>query len=88
MTTEGSSKKEVVNPKAIIHKRFGDKARYNVEEIQEFSSNGTPGLALPQKGPCLYRCTLELPEFSVMSDIRKRKKDAMQSAAEKSIEKV
>lgn len=88
MMTEGSSKKEVVNPKAIIHKRFGDKAHYNVEEIQEFSSNGTPGLALPQKGPCLYRCTLELPEFSVMSDIRKRKKDAMQSAAEKALEKL
>nr|XP_043618664.1 small RNA 2'-O-methyltransferase [Erigeron canadensis] len=88
MVTGGSSNKEVVNPKAIIHKRFGDKARYNVEEIQEFASNGCPGLAIPQKGPCLYRCCLELPEFSVVSDICKRKKEAMQSAAEKALEKL
>lgn len=88
MVGAASSKKEVVNPKAIIHQRFGDKARYNIEEIQEFSSNGCPGLAIPQKGPCLYRCCLQLPEFNVVSDIFKRKKDAMQSAAEKALEKL
>ncbi|XP_071698124.1 small RNA 2'-O-methyltransferase [Rutidosis leptorrhynchoides] len=88
MVTEGTIKKEVVNPKAIIHKRFGNKAIYNIEEIQEFASNGCPGLALPQKGPCLYRCSLELPEFTVVSDIFKRKKDATQSAAEKALEKL
>lgn len=83
-----SSKKENVNPKAVIHQRFGDKARYNIEEVQDNSSNGLPGLAIPQKGPCLYRCNLELPEFSVVSDVCKKKKDAMQSAAEKALEKV
>nr|GEU53197.1 hypothetical protein [Tanacetum cinerariifolium] len=29
-------------PKAIIHKRFEDKARYNVQKIKEFSSNRPP----------------------------------------------
>ncbi|KAJ0928132.1 hypothetical protein HanRHA438_Chr04g0190651 [Helianthus annuus] len=88
MAGEGSSKKEIVNPKAIIHQRFGDKARYNIEEVQDNSSNGCPGLAIPQKGPCLYRCNLELPEFSIVSDVFKRKKDAMQFAAEKALEKI
>ncbi|KAM0072110.1 hypothetical protein Hdeb2414_s0001g00032751 [Helianthus debilis subsp. tardiflorus] len=88
MAGEGSSKKEIVNPKAIIHQRFGDKARYNIEEVQDNSSNGCPGLAIPQKGPCLYRCNLEHPEFSIVSDVFKRKKDAMQSAAEKALEKL
>ncbi|KAM0072117.1 putative la-type HTH domain, methyltransferase type 12, HEN1, double-stranded RNA binding domain 2 [Helianthus debilis subsp. tardiflorus] len=88
MAGEGSSKKEIVNPKAIIHQRFGDKARYNIEEVQDNSSNGCPGLVIPQKGPCLYRCNLELPEFSIVSDVFKRKKDAMQSAAEKALEKL
>lgn len=83
-----AAKKEVVNPKAIIHKRFGDKAHYNIEEILEYSSNGCPGLAIPQKGPCLYRCCLQLPDFSVVSEIFKRKKDAMQNAAEKALEKL
>ncbi|KAJ9565629.1 hypothetical protein OSB04_001595 [Centaurea solstitialis] len=82
------SKKAVVNPKTIIHQRFGDKAHYNIEEIQESGSNGCPGLVVSQKGPCLYRCCLQLPEFSVVSDIFKRKKDAMQSAAEKAVEKL
>ncbi|KAI3741438.1 hypothetical protein L1987_59111 [Smallanthus sonchifolius] len=83
-----SSKKEIVNPKAIIHQRFGDKARYNVEEVQDSPSNGCPGLAIPQKGPCSYRCSLQLPEFTVVSDVFKRKKDAMQSAAEKALEQL
>ena len=91
MVTGDSSlppKKAAVNPKTIIHQRFGDKAHYNIEEIQESVSNGCPGLAVSQKGPCLYRCCLQLPEFFVVSDIFKRKKDAMQSAAEKAVEKV
>ncbi|KAL4563713.1 hypothetical protein LXL04_027758 [Taraxacum kok-saghyz] len=83
-----AAKKEVINPKAIIHQRFGDKAHYNIEEIQEFSSNGCPGLSITQKGPCLYRCCLQLPDFSVVSEVFKRKKDAMQSAAEKALEKL
>ncbi|KAI3786687.1 hypothetical protein L1987_40571 [Smallanthus sonchifolius] len=85
-SASGSSKKEIVNPKVIIHQRFDDKAHYCVEEVQESPSNGCPGLAIPQKGPCLYRCSLELPEFTVMSDVCKRKKDLMQSAAEKALE--
>ncbi|KAI3681206.1 hypothetical protein L6452_35991 [Arctium lappa] len=91
MVTGDSSlppKKLAVNPKTIIHQRFGDKAHYNIEEIQESVSNGCPGLAISQKGPCLYRCRLQLPEFFVMSEIFKRKKDAMQSAAEKAVEKL
>ncbi|CAH1434758.1 unnamed protein product [Lactuca virosa] len=85
-----AAKKEAVNvnPKAIIHQRFGDKAHYNIEEIQEFSSNGCPGLVIPQKGPCLYRCCLQLPDLSVVSEVFKRKKDAMQNAAEKALEKL
>ncbi|KAK2981402.1 hypothetical protein RJ640_017990 [Escallonia rubra] len=81
-------KKTSLTPKAIIHQRFGIKACYKVEEVQDSDPIGCPGLAIPQKGPCLYRCSLQLPEISVLSDTFKRKKDAEQSAAEKAIEKV
>ncbi|CAN4081978.1 unnamed protein product [Withania somnifera] len=81
-------KKSPFTPKAIIYQRFGTKACYKVEEVQEVVQNGCPGLVIPQKGPCLYRCTLELPEFSVVSEAFRRKKDAEQSAAEKAIQKL
>ncbi|KAM3361751.1 small RNA 2'-O-methyltransferase [Capsicum galapagoense] len=81
-------KKSPFTPKAVIYQRFGTKACYKVEEVQEVVKNGCPGLVIPQKGPCLYRCSLELPEFSVVSEAFRRKKDAEQSAAEKAIQKL
>ncbi|XP_073280928.1 small RNA 2'-O-methyltransferase-like isoform X1 [Primulina huaijiensis] len=87
-STSNATKKPPMTPKAIIHQRFGDKAIYKVEEVQDLTQNGCPGLAVLQKGPCLYRCTLLLPEIVVVSDSFKRKKDAEQSAAEKAIEKL
>lgn len=82
------AKKTTHTPKAIIHQKFGDKACYKVEEVQGDTQNGCPGLAIPQKGPCLFRCSLQLPEFSVVSECFKRKKDAEQSAAEKALRKL
>ncbi|XP_022896891.1 small RNA 2'-O-methyltransferase-like isoform X1 [Olea europaea var. sylvestris] len=82
------AKKSLLTPKAIIHQKFGDKACYKVEEVQEETKTGCLGLAIPQKGPCLYRCTLQLPELVVISDTFKKKKDAEQSAAEKALEKL
>lgn len=87
-STSNTAKKPPMTPKAIIHQRFGDKAIYKIEEVQDLIQNGCPGLAVQQKGPCLYRCTLLLPEIVVVSDTFKRKKDAEQSASEKAIEKV
>lgn len=81
-------KKLPFTPKAIIHQKFGTKACYKVEEVQEVVQNGCPGLVIPQRGPCLYRCSLQLPEFSVVSEAFRRKKDAEQSAAEKAIQQV
>lgn len=82
-------KKTVFSPKAIIHQKFGNKACYKVEEVKEESAqNGCPGLAIPQKGPFLFRCRLELPEFTVVSDICRKKKDAEQSAAHLALKKV
>ncbi|KAL8108481.1 small RNA 2'-O-methyltransferase-like isoform X2 [Apium graveolens] len=77
-----------LTPKAIIHQKFGANAVYKVEEVQKSDGNECPGLNLPQKGPCLYRCSLQLPEVSVVSELCKKKKDAEQSAAEKAIEKL
>lgn len=78
-----------MTPKALIHQKYGDKACYKVEEVQVPPQNGCPGLAIPQKAPpCLYRCILQLPEATIVSDTFKRKKEAEQSAAEKAIEKV
>ncbi|CAA0825396.1 Small RNA 2-O-methyltransferase [Striga hermonthica] len=85
---ENPTKKAPLTPKAIINQKFGDKACYKIDEVQDSSGNGCPGLAISRKGPCLYRCTLHLPDATVVSDTFKRKKDAEQSAAEKAIETV
>lgn len=81
-------KKTPLTPKAIIHQKFGSNAIYKVEEIKESSQNECPGLIIPQKGPSLYQCCLQLPELSVVSGTFRRKKDAEQSAAEIALEKV
>ncbi|KAJ8758609.1 hypothetical protein K2173_000330 [Erythroxylum novogranatense] len=81
-TTALATKRTNLTPKAIIYQKFGGKACYKVEEVQECTQNGCPGLAIPQKGPSLYRCRLELPEFVVVSGMFKKKKDAEQDAAD------
>ncbi|KAK7363261.1 hypothetical protein VNO77_05397 [Canavalia gladiata] len=81
-------KKPTLTPKAIIHQHFGNKASYMVEEVKEVQQAECPGLSIPQTGPCLYRCALQLPELSVVSGTFKKKKDAEQSAAEIAIEKL
>ncbi|CAL9226225.1 unnamed protein product [Arabidopsis halleri] len=80
--------KHTPTPKAIIHQKFGAKASYRVEEVHDSSQSGCPGLAIPQKGPCLYRCHLQLPDFSVVSNVFKKKKDSEQSAAELALDKL
>lgn len=82
------SKKPPPTPKAIIHQKFGKKACYTIDEVHEAAQNGCPGLSIEQQGPCLYRCSLQLPEISVSSELFKRKKDAEQAAAKLAIEKV
>ncbi|XVF26335.1 hypothetical protein REPUB_Repub14bG0007300 [Reevesia pubescens] len=47
-----------------------------------------PQVGNPSEGPCLYRCSLELPDFSVVSGSFKKKKDAEQSAAQMALEKL
>ncbi|XP_021724803.1 LOW QUALITY PROTEIN: small RNA 2'-O-methyltransferase-like [Chenopodium quinoa] len=84
-----NTKKPTLTPKAKIYQKFGNKACYKTEEIQEESSqNGCPGLVIPQKGPSLFRCSLELPEFSVVSEPCKKKKEAEQSAALMALQKL
>ncbi|KAL8138695.1 hypothetical protein V2J09_004696 [Rumex salicifolius] len=81
-------KNPTLTPKAIIHQKFGDKACYTVEEVEVSSANECPGLAIPQKTPCLFRCRLHLPDFCVVSDACRRKKEAEQSAAELALRKL
>ncbi|CAN8325440.1 unnamed protein product [Cochlearia groenlandica] len=80
--------KHTLTPKAILHQKFGANATYRIEEVHDSSHSTCPGLALPQKGPCLYRCHLQLPDFSVVSNVFKKKKDSEQSAAELALEKL
>ncbi|XP_023634739.1 small RNA 2'-O-methyltransferase isoform X2 [Capsella rubella] len=68
--------KQTLTPKGIIENNFGVKASYRIEEVHA-SSNG-----------CLYRCHLQLPDFTVVSNVFKKKKDAEQSAAELALEKL
>ncbi|GAB2220339.1 hypothetical protein Droror1_Dr00007984 [Drosera rotundifolia] len=81
-------KKQIPTPKAIIHQKFGSKASFTIEEVQENLQNECPGLAIPLKDPCLFRCRLELPGLAVVSATCKRKRDAEQSASEKALNEV
>ncbi|KAM7256589.1 hypothetical protein ACFE04_012330 [Oxalis oulophora] len=74
--------------KAIIHQHFGAQALYKVEEVHESADNGCPGLAISQKGPSLFRCTLQLPDLLFVSEACKKKKDAEQSAAKMALDKL
>jgi len=91
METVGSPavamKNKTLTPKSIIIQKFDSEANFEVEEVQP-AENGCPGLAISQKGPCLYRCILQLPGIAFTSETFKKKKDAEQSAAEMAIEKV
>ncbi|TVU41504.1 hypothetical protein EJB05_15030 [Eragrostis curvula] len=77
-------------PKAVLHQRFGTKARYTVEEVREVVDGGAgvcPGLA-PQTRS-VYRCTLDLPDLSVATPgTFIRKKDAEQAAAQIALDKL
>ncbi|KAK9714443.1 hypothetical protein RND81_06G094900 [Saponaria officinalis] len=83
-----TAKNTTLTPKAIIHQKYGTKACYVIEEVQEPPQHGCPGLAFPQKGPSLFRCSLHLPDFSVVSSPCKKKKDAQQSAALLALQKL
>ncbi|XP_062189577.1 small RNA 2'-O-methyltransferase [Phragmites australis] len=73
-------------PKAVLHQRFGAKARYTVEEVRE-DMGGCPGLA-PQTRS-VYRCALDLPGLSVTTPgTFLRKKDAEQAAAQIALDKL
>ncbi|KAF5193773.1 Small RNA 2'-O-methyltransferase-like [Thalictrum thalictroides] len=82
------AKRPPPTPKAIIHLKYGKNACYKTEEVVESVQTGCPGLSFLQKGPCFYRCSLQLPEFSITSEPFKKKKDAEQSAAKLAIEKL
>ncbi|KAF8028801.1 hypothetical protein BT93_E1455 [Corymbia citriodora subsp. variegata] len=92
MGTSGAAaleaKKTTITPKAVIYQKYGSRASYEVEEVHESVQNGCPGLYIPQKGPCLYQCRLNLPELSILSGTFKKKKDAEQAAAEMAIQKL
>nr|VDC74675.1 unnamed protein product [Brassica rapa] len=68
---------KTLTPKEIIHHKFGVKASYMIEEVHVSSQNS-----------CLYRCHLQLPDFSVVSNVFRKKKDSEQSAAELALEKL
>ena len=82
------TKRPTITAKAIIHQKFGSEACYKVEEVRESHQTECPGLNILQKGPCLFRCKLQLPELSIVSGTFKKKKEAEQSAAEMALEMV
>ncbi|KAK4796414.1 hypothetical protein SAY86_028740 [Trapa natans] len=100
MEVEGvaGGRKNTGTPKAIINSKFGSNASYVVEEVvqhvqdvcTEVSVPGlsVPGLSIPKKVHIMYRCRLELPEFSVVSGTFRKKKDAEQDAAQQAVDKL
>uniref|UniRef100_M4FBB9 Uncharacterized protein n=3 Tax=Brassica TaxID=3705 RepID=M4FBB9_BRACM len=60
-----------LTPKKTIHQKFGVKASYMIDQIHVSSQN-----------TCLCWYRLQLPEFSVVSNVFKKKQDSEQSTAE------
>lgn len=81
-------KRPSLSPKALIHQKFGNQASYRIEEVRQPVENSCPGLALAQQTRSLFRCYLDLPELSVISDPLPKKKDAEHAAAKIAIEKL
>ncbi|KAL5977367.1 hypothetical protein ACLOJK_021713 [Asimina triloba] len=77
-----------ITPKALIHQKYGTKACFKTEKVEVAVGNGCAGFGIPQPSQHLFRCSLELPEFSVTSETCIRKKDAEQSAAKIAVEKL
>ncbi|KAH9288302.1 hypothetical protein KI387_032419, partial [Taxus chinensis] len=75
-------------PKAIIFNKYGQNAHYKTEIVPAEPAEDAPRLLVSQPRQNKYCCCLELPEFSVTSDIFIRKKDAEQAAAKLAIEKL
>ncbi|KAI3936646.1 hypothetical protein MKW92_047154, partial [Papaver armeniacum] len=67
-------------PIKLLYK-FGVKAVYKTKDVKEVAQNVCPWLTIPQQGPCLFHCCLQLPGMTVTSEVCKRKKNAEQSAA-------
>ena len=88
MGNDGLCHRSWSSPRRIFSTLFGNEACFKVEEVQESNQNECPGLAIVQRGPCLYRCSLQLPEISVSSGTFKKKKEAEQSASELALQKV
>ncbi|KAJ6802184.1 small RNA 2'-O-methyltransferase-like [Iris pallida] len=86
--TTAAAAAAALTPKALIHQKYGTKACYKIEEVQQSVDSTCPGLVTPQQSRCLYRCYLSLPEFTTTSDAFPKKKDAEQSAAKMAIEKL
>ncbi|KAF2535572.1 hypothetical protein F2Q70_00003186 [Brassica cretica] len=68
--------KQALTPKKTIHQRFDVKASYMIEQVHVSSQN-----------TCLYWCHLQLPDFSVVSNVFKKKQHSEQSTADLALEK-
>ncbi|KAJ0239383.1 Double-stranded RNA-binding domain [Hirschfeldia incana] len=73
----GQENNQALSPKDIIHETFGVEASYRIEQVR-----------VPYQNAGLYRCHLQLPQFSVISNVFNKKNDAEQSAAELALEKL
>lgn len=77
-----------LTPKTVIKNKYGAKAIFTIEPVQDEPPADAPKLLVPQHRPIKFRCCLELPEFSVTSDVFSKKKDAEQAAAKMALDKL
>ena len=77
-----------LTPKTIIKNKYGARASFTIEPVQDEPPADAPKLLVPQHRQTKFRCCLELLEFSVTSDVFSKKKDAEQAAAKMALDKV
>lgn len=75
-------------PKTIINNKYGARALFTIESVQDEPAADAPKLLVPQPRQTKFCCRLELPEFSVTSAVFTKKKDAEKAAAKMAVDKL
>ncbi|XP_078437263.1 small RNA 2'-O-methyltransferase-like [Wolffia australiana] len=88
--SESGLRKPPLSAKVILNQRYGGNACYRIEEVPETVEDDCPGLVIlnQKRARVLYRCHLQLPEFSLVSENFAKKKDAEQSVAQMALDKL
>lgn len=68
-------------PKTIINNKYGARAVFTIESVQDEPAADAPKLLVPQPRQTKFCCRLELPEFSVTSAVFHQEEGCRESSS-------